>query len=140
MEENKEFRQDLHEELWMWLSRFPLREKMDWPRWSYNGGDVPECPTDCFACESCPRDTSRDFRDCTRCPLVWNGDLKDLCLHAEYDRWCHEDNLEKRSRLAMKIAKLPLRSNVERDLRNLKLFTFSVMVLFIISCIEVLLH
>lgn len=42
---------ELHRELWDWLYHHPSKDKGDWPRWEWNGGDIPKSKNYCFPCE-----------------------------------------------------------------------------------------
>jgi hypothetical protein len=54
--------------LWIWLYEYPDQEKMWWPEWETNGGDLDAM--DCF-CPCCDYAGTDAFgRKCRRCPLL----------------------------------------------------------------------
>lgn len=103
----KVFELTLHRILWNWLATNPLSEKSDWPEWTYNGGSIEEILSDCFAC---------GYADieCAKCPLVWP---EVRCCHSNktyiFTQWDNSSDLKERSKLALIIANLPVKSNVE---------------------------
>ena len=76
----------LHRELWDWLYHHPLNNKYDWPRWTKNGGDIPEISVDCFLCEY--ETNHRKIIECEKCPLLWpkNGKCADKKTDL-YNKW-----------------------------------------------------
>ena len=108
---NKVFQHSLHRELWQWLGDNPLMDKEDWGRWVDNGGNVPMCDSDCFACSyNYDRfDAITNECDCSLCPLQWSG--KD-CTASEFRRWERSRSDEERTRLAYAIRDLPVKDGV----------------------------
>lgn len=107
----KVFNHTGHKSLWDWLSKYPEKNKEDWPGWDYNGGEVEAVFADCFACEY---DSEGECSEV--CPLIWpnmeNDNFVD-CLSDLFGKYNYEDNLKKRSKIAEKIRDLKVRKGVE---------------------------
>ncbi|MFB3926756.1 MAG: hypothetical protein ACE14T_11950 [Syntrophales bacterium] len=88
-----------HVELWNWLAETGSRGKDDWPRWDFNGGDMSDIESLCFACEFCND-------ECGNCPIEWGGN--DCMQGGLYVEWLHADE-KKRTELAAQIRDLPWR-------------------------------
>ena len=56
---------DLSIDLWEWLAETG-GEKVNWPGWKRNGGQHPNCDSDCFLCEYSSR--VGESRTCDECP------------------------------------------------------------------------
>ncbi len=89
----------LHRELWNWLAQNPGKEKGDWPRWEWNGSDIPFVSEDCFAC-------GLVTMDCIICPICDYDPDKDECLNGLFGKW-HKETGKERAALAKQIANLP---------------------------------
>jgi hypothetical protein len=103
----------LHKELWAWLSKHPKANKIDWPRWKHNGGDIEKVDSCCFACEwRCKQSYPFSLRlVCELCLLNWGkGSISCLVTGSceLYERWLGATSPASRSTLALKIANLPL--------------------------------
>ncbi len=121
----------LHRELWGWLAEHPEKNKIDWPRWLFNGGTVHSPSCLCFACEYAlqhmmntlsPDEYSHFMTEdlkCTVCPFVWpdprgcqfdeGDDMVGL-----FEEWANRfANLEVRKRLAIQIRDLPVREEAD---------------------------
>jgi len=108
-----------HVLLWLWCADNPEKEKEDWPMGEFNGGIIPIVDNDCFACEfkgfkSYHHDDK--YISCgANCLVVWPGDY----CHSNplfndgniglFSQWENAEDLSTRSRLARKIANLPMR-------------------------------
>jgi hypothetical protein len=94
----------LHREMWRWLADNPWAEKLDWPRWERNGGDIDIIISLCFACEIIGRD------NCTndKCVFVWRVRHCEE-MNSEYNKWRRAKQDRWRTYWAKKIAELPLR-------------------------------
>ena len=85
-----------HRALWLWLAKTGSPNKEDWPGWEFNGGKIPKQIAHCFLCsDSC-------------CRIIWlkTPILLRPCLHLDspYLKWRNEPDIEKRKKLAKKIA------------------------------------
>lgn len=104
---NKVFQRNRHRQLWQWLADNPEKDKEDWVRWEFNGGDVGNVSSRCFACDyACGCGTGKG------CPLEWS---LGSCIEndeSEYDLWRDSENLQERTRLALLIKELPVRDGV----------------------------
>ena len=107
-----------HKEMWLWLSRHPNEPKSAWPKWEDNGGTVVKPENMCFACSATPLDDDYDydakFLNCEHCVLVWGNDRRKTCNDAEFGEWKLEEDLKKKSELALRIANLPLRKEFKK--------------------------
>ena len=94
-----EYWQDLHVALWAWLSMDGEREKWEW----FEKFNIPEVKYHCFACLEAGE-------DCYHCPLTKPTSKHDYvlpdCLNGLYDQWCGAKSLERKERLARKIANM----------------------------------
>lgn len=107
----KVFNHTGHKSLWDWLSKYPEKNKEDWPGWGVNGGEVKAVYADCFACEYNQEDACDEF-----CPLIWTntkGNKTKDCLSGLFGKFHFEENLKTRSKLAAKIRDLKVREGVE---------------------------
>lgn len=109
---SKVFQWSKHRELWKWLSENPELDKEDWDLWEYNGGNVPMCDSDCFACDynSDRFDVITNECNCDLCPLQWSGND---CTVSEFKQWNYAKSDEERTRLALAIMDLPLKDGVD---------------------------
>ena len=111
-----EFKWEEHKRLWIWLSENPGATKSDWPEWNIYGHSM----THCFAC-----DFQSAFREknnvenaymgstCNFCPLSKNSScLMRNCLGSLYYQWAC-GSIKERPALALKIANLPLRDDLD---------------------------
>ena len=102
------FDHSAHKELWEWLSRHPDKNKTDWPGWDYNEGFY-SCLEECFACEYA-NSFGKNFM-CSRCPLIWPGEL--LCKdYGLFYRYMNTRNKSEKTELAKQIANLPVKKGV----------------------------
>ena len=115
-----EFRWEEHKRLWNWLSENPEATKSDWPEWNIIGHSVNHC----FAC-----DFQSAFKEknnvenaymhsiCNFCPLSKNSScLIRNCLGGLYYQWAWAwawEPIKERPALALKIANLPLRDDLD---------------------------
>lgn len=105
---------DYHSELWMWLSKNPLKEKSDWFSEYWKDVEVPlNC---CFACEY-TREVGNGY-----CPLMMGlcgGETGDVdCLnglYASYVLCFYRDGEKGRIYYAKSIAELPWIEEKEND-------------------------
>ena len=111
-----EFRWEEHKRLWNWLSENPEATKSDWPEWNIIGHSVNHC----FACDfqSAFREKNnveKAYMDstCNFCPLSKNSScLMRNCLGRLYYQWAWGP-IKERTALALKIANLPLRYDLD---------------------------
>lgn len=62
----------LHRELWHWLMMNPKCSKLDWPRWSINGGPVSGVENNCFLCQAALKEAGfREELMCAKCMGNW---------------------------------------------------------------------
>lgn len=62
---------ELTRDLWNWLSKDKNRVKSAWPRWRFNGGNVPEMCRGCPCCQFAGgTPTTASNRDCNQCPMI----------------------------------------------------------------------
>jgi hypothetical protein len=66
----------------------------------------------CFACGEAVERSKIEKWDCRFCPIEWPkilyGRCQTRCLQSIYGDWClYSNNMEKRKKLAMRIAQLP---------------------------------
>lgn len=59
-------------DLWKWLYEHPSKEKYDWPRWEWKGGEVRECLSCCPLCEYAKIEGTYRV-DCCHCLLQWTS-------------------------------------------------------------------
>ena len=85
-------------ELWTWLAETG-GEKEDWPGWETNGGQHPECYSDCFLCEYSNRQLGGYSPVCPACPYcaVYGKCYRD---DAPYDKWDLAETVEERKQYA----------------------------------------
>ena len=110
------FYHSLHKEMWLWLAENPEAAKSDWPRW--NETDVVgKAIHHCFACSALEEGATA--HDCERCPLLW-GTPTNQCIGDEYnglyEQWVDARG-ERRVRLALEIANLPIREGYQGEVR-----------------------
>jgi len=110
--------QELHKELWTWISKNPEHNfKGDWFRWKRNGGDIENCRINCFACDF----MHKYFLCCAikGCPIIWSpitSYKKAFCIpsiFSEYTDAGLKKEWKKAAILALKIANLPWREEKE---------------------------
>ncbi len=101
-----------HIRKWMWLHKFPGKNKNDWPEFVKNGGKIPHVTHHCFACGMAgPRDT-RAGVDCSSCPFKWplskkhESILSAMCEYSIYGKWI-VGTPKTRKKFAKQIAELP---------------------------------
>lgn len=105
-----------HYYMWRWLARNPSKEKTDWP-----GFKVFYVESLCFACHvSYERGSCLEGDHCDYCPITeWrtSADKSEQfpCVTGKYGKWRNfslfgrsfkNENLEKRSELALQISEL----------------------------------
>ncbi len=107
MKLTKEKAIELFRELWRWCGETGKPKKL-WPRWEFNGGDVPEMRNDCPLCEYTIR---TEKKDCPDCPIRWGKNKFNSCLGGLYGKWLDalREDSEKRKRIAKQISELPER-------------------------------
>jgi len=115
LELTKEKAIQLHRELWDWLSKNPKADKIGWPRWKGNGGDVDDkVLSHCFCCEYANNLADINGKHiCENCPLSWpynccqqpdeNGDTFGL-----FEDWQNAKR-DRRVSIAEQIRDLPVR-------------------------------
>ena len=107
---------ELFRELWRWLAETGKR-KEDWPRWEFNGGDVPFTPYTCPLCEYTIQKSRSGEVECSLCPIAWP---EEKCFSPPrpvpfdppityFDHWYHAPTPEMRKQYAKLIAELPER-------------------------------
>jgi len=103
---DKEMALKLHRELWTWLAENPTKEKIDWPKWEDNSGDIRVGNNFCICCEM--------SYSCGTCLLEWphrTCDFEDesgeMGLFSEWVLQSGFGNLKRKSEIAMQIANLP---------------------------------
>ena len=114
MKLTKELAIKLHRELWDWLYHNPSKEKEDWPKWEWNGGDIISAQNECFLCEY--DDQNRDpYMDscCVYCPLDWVS--KESCHDTDsyYWKWDFAKTPKTRKKYAKLIRDLPEKKDIE---------------------------
>ena len=116
--DSMEFDHINHVKLWLWLSENPALSKQDWPEWKSNGGSIKNASLDCMACRYVKWKVKM-LGDCMSanycslyCPLIW-PDNKNCCsADGLYTDWCREKDLDAKSKLALRMSKLPVRKAV----------------------------
>jgi len=95
---------ELCRDLWRWLARHPKAEKEGWPRWKWNGGDLPDFNCNCPCCEYVER-LYFPGTNCKECPLVdfW-PDKYCLTTGSAFERWERSSNPKARTKYATQIA------------------------------------
>lgn len=102
----KKFMLSLHRRMWKWLAENQDKQKESWPEWKENGGKIENVVCSCFCCEY------NGGNNCDECPLVWPGGR--CCFGSgkgTFDLYERAKG-EERSRLALEIANLPVKSGV----------------------------
>lgn len=99
----KKLVKELHTELWLWLAENPKRDKLDWPQWKFNGGDIASIRGSCFPCEYTTQGRNR-----VCCCLDFSGVITDGCLGGLFDQW-EKAKGKQRSAIAKQIAELSIR-------------------------------
>ena len=106
-----------HKALWNWLSKHPVREKLEWPGWKRNGGNVKDSSSNCLACDFAGEvEDDEDVLDvCDCCPLDFpykrcvRGKSGETGL---FRQWGKSNISWRRSDLAAQIRDLPVREGV----------------------------
>ena len=93
-----------HQKLWNWLAENPLKDKLDWPDWSRNGGDSQTCVNFCFACEVVVY--QHEKLKCEECPIQWPDGVTCNLMGSLFKKWLYQTS-QKRSQVAKQIADLP---------------------------------
>ncbi len=104
-------REELHRELWVWVSKNPGLGKDCWPGWGKYDiyyADRMSFLNQCFACgesNGIPVYENIDFDCSTTCPLNWgNGRHCNNSYNTLFRQWEEETDLYKLYVLALKIA------------------------------------
>ena len=94
----------MHRTLWKWLAETG-KEKEDWPRWKYNGGDIKSVNSRCFACVS----NYLGYSGCDEnCLFIWrNGHC--YRYRSEYMLWKYAKTIKRKKYWAKRIANLKVR-------------------------------
>jgi hypothetical protein len=121
---------DATRRLWTWLADTGDVFKYNWPGWVNNGGNVPNCRSDCPCCQYAYQESHREFTileqvglfgknlhwKCQRyCPIDWPGKTR-ICTDRKspYYRWRKVICPSERQLIAKQIANLPERK-IEND-------------------------
>lgn len=119
------FNRKAHKKLWLWLAKNPNKQKEEWPGWK--DYDIWKIPNECFACEFAMslRRTGVGLWCYYLCPFSFKRrysgefDAYRECLGGIYR--AYEDagdyssrrNLKLRTKLARKIAMMPVKEGVK---------------------------
>ena len=121
----------LTEEMWLWLSENPGKEKIDWPKWKENGGELDSERYACLCCDYAgwvPYSQTQTSR-CSGCPIPDNA-WSDLstetgcpCCEEDtpYSNWVLAEIGEERVLFAKQIATLARSEINKMTLKDWKL-------------------